>query len=293
METIIHFVDVFARQRYSGNPLAVVICAKVLSDDTMQAIASEINFSETTFVRPDPEDNGGYFVKMFTPAREVAFAGHAILGTAWVIRRHVAQSLSDTVTLNLSIGPVHVTGGSNEKQNEVWFEAPSITIGETCPAESMAAALHLSAEDIDAKAPVCKMSAGTSAMIVPLRSIDALYRSTLDLPLYAGLAGRGFPPLIYLFCNQTRDPENNLSARFFFEANGVREDPATGNGAAFLAAYLLHYNFFPDPDLYLRIEQGHALGRPSLVMVKAHKSGHYSRIAVGGSVIPIMEGKLL
>ena len=84
-------------------------------------------------------------------------------------------------------------------------------------------------------------------MIVPLRSLEALRRSKLDLEAFAALAAAGFPPLVYVFCRQTHHAENDLCARFFFEAHGVREDPATGNGAAFLGAYLLEHRFFPEP----------------------------------------------
>ncbi len=88
-------VDVFAAQRYAGNPLAVVIAdADALSDVAMQAIAAEMNFSETTFIEPQPDAAGHYRVRIFTPAREIAFAGHPILGTAWVVRHHVAPAAS-------------------------------------------------------------------------------------------------------------------------------------------------------------------------------------------------------
>jgi trans-2,3-dihydro-3-hydroxyanthranilate isomerase len=90
------------------------------------------------------------------------------------------------------------------------------------------------------------MSAGTAAVIVPLRSLAAaLQRALLDLKAYSGLMAEGFPPLTYLFCAETRSAENDLSARFFFEAHGVREDPATGNGAAFLARYLRLHGVYP------------------------------------------------
>ncbi|HEY9145455.1 MAG TPA: PhzF family phenazine biosynthesis protein, partial [Thiobacillus sp.] len=135
--------------------------------------------------------------------------------------------------------------------------------------------------------------AGISAMIVPLRSLDALRRCKLDLDVFAPLAAQGFPPLVYLFCRQTYRPQNDLCVRFFFEAHGVREDPATGNGAAFLGAYLLAHRVFPEPSLSLRIEQGHAMNRPSLVMLRAQSIAGSREVSVGGQVIPIMKGELL
>jgi trans-2,3-dihydro-3-hydroxyanthranilate isomerase len=287
-------VDVFAERPYAGNPLAVVLSADDLSSETMQLIAAEMNFSETTFVMSAPEQDGGYRVRMFTPTREIPFAGHPILGTAWVIRNHVAPNAGGLVRLNLAVGQVPVTFESSRTETEVvWFRAPTALIGATCDAERIAAAVGLSPEDIERKLPVQQVSAGASILIVPLRTLDALRRCRLSLTAFAPLADEGFAPLVYLFCSETRDPRNDLTARFFFEANGVREDPATGNGAAFLGLYLLHHRFFPVADWSLRIEQGHEVGRPSLVMLRTRTVERSSEVSVGGHVIPIVEGKLL
>lgn len=168
-----------------------------------------------------------------------------------------------------------------------------MSLGATSAREPVAAALGLSPNDIETRAPIQVISAGTSAMVVPLRSLDALRRSKLNLDAFAGLAAKGFPPLVYLFCRQTHQSENDLSARFFFEAQGVREDPATGNGAAFLGAYLLEHRFFPESSLSVRIEQGYEIDRPSLVMLRARMLNGAREISVGGYVIPTVQGELL
>ncbi|WP_147070543.1 PhzF family phenazine biosynthesis protein [Sulfuriferula plumbiphila] len=289
-----YIVDVFAERSYSGNQLAVVVGAEALSDETMQQLAAETNYSETTFVTPEPEDDGGYRVRIFTPAREIAFAGHPILGTAWVLRHHIASEASGPVRLNLAVGQVPVSFEVSSEGGEVaWFLAPPVSLGMTCDREPIAAALGVSPEDIEASFPVQQISAGTSAMIVPLRSLDALRRSKLDLDAFATLGAEGFPPLVYLFCRQTHHPQNNLCARFFFEAHGVREDPATGNGAAFLGAYLLEHRFFPGPLLSVRIEQGYEIRRPSLVMLRARMVDGSREVSVGGYVIPTVRGELM
>lgn len=291
-----HFyvVDVFAERPYTGNQLAVVIGAKALSDETMQQIAAETNYSETTFVTPEPEKDGGYRVRIFTPARELAFAGHPILGTAWVIRQHLAPGASGSVRLNLAVGQVPVTFERSADGGEVvWFLAPQMSLGAVCARDAIAAALGLSPEDIDSGSPVQQLTAGISAMIVPLRSLDALRRCWLDLDAYAALMVQGFPPLVYLFCRQTHHPGNDLCARFFFEAHGVREDPATGNGAAFLGAYLLEHRLFGGSELSLRIEQGYEVRRPSLVMLRARMVDGSREVSVGGHVVPTMQGELL
>jgi trans-2,3-dihydro-3-hydroxyanthranilate isomerase len=289
-----YLVDVFAERPYCGNQLAVVVGAEALPEETMQQIAAEMNYSDTAFVASAPERNGGYRVRIFTPAREVAFAGHPILGAAFVIHRHLEPKTSETVRLNLAVGQVAVTCESSNAGKEVlWFLAPPVSFGATCAREQIAAAVGISPEDIETKAPVQQLSAGISAMIVPLRSLDALRRSRPDLAAFTSLAGEGFSPLIYLFCSETHHPENDLCARFFFEAHGVREDPATGNGAAFLGAYLMEHRFFHGSGLFLRIEQGYEIRRPSLVMLRAQMAGHAREVHVGGHVISTARGELL
>ena len=290
----IYMVDVFAEQSYAGNPLAVIVGSESLSDETMQEIAAEINFSETTFVTPIPEGDGGYRVRIFTPAREIAFTGHPILGTAWVIRKYIIPETCTQVRLNLAVGPVLVTFEPDVDGREVtWFLAPPMLLGETSDREPVAAALGIAAEDIDPSAPIQVVSAGTAAMVVPLCSLDALRRSQLDLDAFSPLAAKGFPPLVYLFTRQTHQPRNDLCVRFFFEAHGVREDPATGNGAAFLGAYLLAHKLFHGTDLSLRIEQGYELRRPSLIMLHAKSLNGEREVYVGGYVIPTVQGELL
>ena len=280
-------VDVFAERAYAGNPLAVVVSEQAMPDPVMQAIAAESNYSETTFVTPVPEGNGGYAVRIFTPAREIAFAGHPILGTAWVVRHHIAQAT--TVKLNLAIGQVPVRFETAAGGGVVaWFVAPRVSLGAACAADRIAPAIGLTAQDIDARTPVQVLSASTAALIVPLRDLAALRRCRLDLTAFAPLARDGFPPLVYLFCREARDRGNDLTARFFFEAHGVREDPATGNGGASLGAYLLAHG---ESDVDLRIEQGHEVGRPSLVMLRARRSP--MEVQVGGGVVPVVQGELV
>jgi trans-2,3-dihydro-3-hydroxyanthranilate isomerase len=290
-----YIVDVFAERPYAGNQLAVVVGADDLSDVTMQELAAETNYSETTFVMSAREHDDGYRVRIFTPAREIAFAGHPILGTAWVVRHYVAPDASGPVRLRLDVGEVPVTFESSPDKGEVaWFRAPPVVSGATCAPERIASAVGVSPDDIETKAPVQQFSAGsTSAVIVPLRSLNALKRSRLDLLTFSPLADEGWPPLIYLFCRQTHHSENDLCARFFFEARGVREDPATGNGAAFLGTYLLEHGLFSGSILDLRIEQGYEVRRPSLVMLRARVVGSSRVVYVGGHVIPTVQGELL
>ncbi|HOP16499.1 MAG: PhzF family phenazine biosynthesis protein [Gammaproteobacteria bacterium] len=290
----LYMVDVFAERAFAGNPLAVVMDADGLDGEVMQQIAAEMNFSETTFVMSEPEGDAGYRVRIFTPAREIAFAGHPILGTAWVLRRHLGIESCGQVLLNLPASQVVARFEAPAGESEiVWFEAPSMSLGKTVPTDQLAAAVGLSTGDIETQTPIQVVSAGTAAMIVPLRSLDALRRSQLDLGAFEPLAAQGFPPLVYLYSRETHHPRNDLCARFFFEAHGVREDPATGNGAAFLGAYLLAHRVYEAPALSLRIEQGHEVRRPSLVMLRAQMSDTGPRVSIGGHVVATVRGELL
>jgi trans-2,3-dihydro-3-hydroxyanthranilate isomerase len=172
-----YLVDVFAERPYAGNQLAIVVSADDLSDETMQHIAAETNYSETTFVRPTPEPDEAYRVRIFTPAREIAFAGHPILGTGWVVRHYLAPGVADRLRLNLAVGEIPVTFESDASGGEtVWFAAPPVSMGATCDRKQIATALGISADDVETQAPVQQFSASTSALIVPLRSLEALQR---------------------------------------------------------------------------------------------------------------------
>ena len=290
----IYMADIFAEQRYAGNPLAVVTGGEALAVDAMQLIAAETNYSETVFVDSVPEQDGGYRTRIFTPAREIAFAGHPILGTAWVIRRHVATGSPEVVRLNLSVGQIPVRFEYSTEDGEIaWFQGPQAQFGAVCSREAMAVALGIETDDIESGIPVQAVTAGVSVLIVPVRSLEALRRCKLNLAAFVPLAERGFSPLVYVYSSETHDSRNDLCARFFFEAHGVREDPATGNGAAFLGVYLLEHLPCDRSGLSLRIEQGHQVRRPSLIRLRARMDGKSREVHVGGRIVPTVEGELL
>ncbi|MBM3367995.1 MAG: PhzF family phenazine biosynthesis protein [Betaproteobacteria bacterium] len=285
-------VDVFAQSPLAGNPLAVVVSDTALADATMQAIAAEMNFSETTFVPRTARADGAFPVRMFTPAQEVDFAGHPILGTAWVVRRNVLRASAPEIRLALNVGVVPVTFEGKGHSEVAWFEAPPVTLGARLPPSFVARALGLGARDVEMRPPVQVARSGTPATLVPVRSLDALRRARLDLARLGPLVSQGAPKLAYLFCREAEGTGNHVTARFFFVANGVREDPATGNGAAFLGAYLLEHGVMGPGPLDLRIEQGTDVGRPSLVRLRAHRAQGRVVTSVGGGVLPVARGVL-
>ena len=133
-----YIVDVFAERPCTGNPLAVVLDADELGETAMQALAAETNYSETAFVATDRDPDGAFRVRLFTPAREIGFAGHPILGTGWVIRHHLLSGSSDHVWLRIAIGDVSVTFEPSTGGADVaWFRAPPMSLGHTFASEEM------------------------------------------------------------------------------------------------------------------------------------------------------------
>ncbi len=277
-------VDVFAETKYAGNPLAVLPDAAGLDGEAMQALAREFNLAETTFVTG--RSDGGFDVRIFTPGFEVPFAGHPTLGTAAVLRAE--HGLGDHVVLNLGVGPVPVAFGAD---GLAWLDAPAATFGEERARAEGAALLGLAEADLDPELPVQDVTAGIGFLFVPLAGLDALKRARLDLDVH----GRLLPPdgCVYLFCRESYEPGRDIAARMFFDAGGVREDPATGSASGCLAFYLLHHRVFGDGPFDLTAEQGHEISRPSLIHIRARNEPAAPRVQVGGRTIDIARGQLV
>jgi trans-2,3-dihydro-3-hydroxyanthranilate isomerase len=281
-------VDVFAEEKYAGNQLAVVRGGGGLSEEEMQKITREINYSETTFVLSEEERTGagGYDVRIFTPGGEVPFAGHPTLGTAFVIRDEILPKPEDRVVLNLEAGRIPVTFG-----DVLWMRQLAPTFGQTLDRDEMARIFGLEANDLDDRHPVQEVSTGLPAVIVPLKTLDALKRCRVDWDLYhrTPAAGRN----LYVFCPEPHERDNDLAARMFADDIGVPEDPATGSAAGCLAGYLVEHRYFgPDP-VDVRVEQGYEIQRPSLLYLRAGKENQEINVSVGGKVQLVARGELL
>ena len=287
MSLTFYIVDVFAEERYAGNQLAVVRGAAGLSDEILQKITREMNYSETTFVLSEEESEGGYDVRIFTPGDEVPFAGHPTLGTAYVIQHEILASPVDRITLKLKAGEIPVTFGE-----VLWMRQLPPAFGATVDSASLARALNLETADLDDRSPVQEVSTGLPALIVPLRDLDALRRCRVDWERFTVVAGSGMN--LYVFCPESHDDgPGDLSARMFANDLGVPEDPATGSAAGCLAAYLLEHSYLgPDP-VDARVEQGYEIGRPSLLYLQAARDGDEIRVDVGGKMQMVARGELV
>ena len=288
-----YFVDVFAEEKYAGNQLAVVRNARGLSAFQMQRIANEMHFSETAFILSDEKRNGGYEVRIFTPASEVPFAGHPTLGTAYVIKHSVSDEITDEVILNLKVGQIPVVF-KREKRNEetLWMKQIRPTFGKTLDAAKVSAMLNLSVQEIDSRYLIQQVSTGLPFAIVPLKTLDAVKRVRIDKDEHLKLA-KETQAEILVFSPETYRKENNLNVRVFVDLYGIPEDPATGSANGCLAAYLSRYKYFGDDAVDVRVEQGCEIGRPSLLYLKAQKRQGEIQVSVGGKVVMVAQGELL
>ena len=280
-------VDVFAEEKYAGNQLAVVRGAAGLSDETLQKITREMNYSETTFILSEEERDGGYDVRIFTPGGEVPFAGHPTLGTAHVIRDEILSSPAERVVLNLEAGKIPVTFG-----DVLWMRQLPPTFGPESDPNRLARVLGLEDRDLDDRHPVQEVSTGLPAIIVPLRSLDALRRCRVHWDLYRETAAAG--KNLYAFCPEPHeDGPGDISARMFTDDLGIPEDPATGSAAGCLAGYLVEHRLFGADAVDVRVEQGYEMGRPSLLYLRADREGDTINVSVGGKVQMVARGELV
>ncbi len=282
-------VDVFAQQPLAGNPLTVVLDCDGLDSHTMQAIARETNHSETTFVTAKQARDGAWPVRIFTPARELPFAGHPTLGTAWVIHHEFGAPWP--ITLDLGVGPITVRQDDG-MPGLLWMRQKAPTFGSTVEPADAAAFLGLDASDIDGPCQV--VSTGMPFLIVPLASLDAAHRARMHQDRIDAHPIAAETREIFLFTREVEGQGADLHARMFAPAAGVPEDPATGSANGCLAAYLSRYEVLGAADVDCVVEQGIEMSRPSRLHIRATPTPSRGlQVEVGGRVVPVAEGVFL
>jgi trans-2,3-dihydro-3-hydroxyanthranilate isomerase len=292
-------VNVFTDERFGGNPLAVLPDASGLTDAQMQAIAAEFNLSETTFVLPPDDPRHHARVRIFTPKHEMPFAGHPNVGTGYVLatmagdppEHYTFEEIAGLVRVHILRDPGGAIYGAR-------VAAPrSLTIDIGIPVDVIAACAGLRESDIAtlAHTPLVA-SVGTPFVIAEVASVEALSRATPDLGAFRAALAR-FPDMegrfaMHLYAWVEGD-ERRIRARMFAPLGGVLEDPATGSAAAALAGLLTSIAPGNNVDLQYAIEQGVEMGRPSLIIASAVKTGEGPVSAsVAGSCVPVMRGTL-
>jgi trans-2,3-dihydro-3-hydroxyanthranilate isomerase len=287
-----YIVDVFAEEKYAGNQLAVIMCAKDIPDNQKQKIAREMNFSETTFVLSDKKENNGYNVRIFTPNQELPFAGHPTLGTAYVIQREFIKKPVKDLILNLKVGQIPVAIDYERRTPEtLWMHQVPPIFGQTFERKGISEVLNLEEDEIDSY-PIQDVSTGVHFIIVPLRSIEALKKARIQREKYFDLVKSKEAKGILIFCPQAHIAGRDLSVRVFVDYYGIPEDPATGSGNGCLAGYLVKHRYFERGDINIRVEQGFEIGRPSLLLLRAQDFVDKIDVYVGGKVVMVAKGEL-
>ena len=285
-------VDAFTTTPLAGNPCAIIFDADDLSDETRLAIAREMNLSETSFVvRSDAADFGARY---FTPAEEIPLAGHPTIATVFALidsgRLKLTGDLT-TISLELRVGPIRVDIESRQGvvQRIVMAQKKPRFLRTYAP-EDVMPAFGLVADDILPGAPLQTVSTGTPQLMIPVRDLEALRRSGLNLPRYVQLRARGdfFSP--HLFCLRGVTEQGRTFARHFGTPPDVLEDPFTGSATGGMGAYLWHHGMIAQSAFIA--EQGHWMRRPGQATVEVVGPRHdIETVKVGGSAVTVLRGE--
>jgi trans-2,3-dihydro-3-hydroxyanthranilate isomerase len=296
-----HTADVFTTRPFGGNQLAVFPDAAGLSDRTMQAIARELNLSETVFVLPPADPAHTRKLRIFTPGTELPFAGHPTVGTAFVLAAIGDVPLAGsqtTIVFEEGVGPVPVTITA-EAAHPTYCELTSARLPELGPPpppiDEVAAALSLRPEEVrnDSLAPR-GASCGVPYFFVPLRDLDALTRARPDLAAWERSLSGTWAPHLYPLVETHGLDGADFRARMFAPWMGIAEDPATGSAAAALAGYVAASLPAGSDTLRWVVDQGVEMGRPSRMKVSCdRRDGRPTAVRVGGSSVLVSQGKLL
>jgi trans-2,3-dihydro-3-hydroxyanthranilate isomerase len=290
-----YICDVFTDTRFGGNQLAVLPEADGLSDQQMQQVAREFNFSESAFVLPPAQGNARR-VRIFTPATEVPFAGHPNVGTAFILATIGAFGPIDaaiTVTFEEKAGLVPIT--IRRREGMLWCElsAPErLSLGKSVSAEVLASAVSLAASDVVTTTHGPQVATvGLPFLMAELRDRSALARARIHAQGFDAIKAQGVMPDVHLYTKSA--DEFDIRARMFAPFDGVPEDPATGSANCALAGLLSHYSPIANGSFHWRIAQGVEMGRPSVLHARAEKrDGMVIATWIGGTSVLVSEGTI-
>jgi len=293
-------VDVFTDRPFAGNPLCVVSDGTGLSTDQMQAIAREMNLSETTFVLPPTDPQAAYWMRIFTPAKEIPFAGHPSVGTAYVMASAGRFPLRKPVTRiyqQVGIGtlPLDIEVADGRPGRVIMTQGKPHFGAVLRDWSPIAEALGVDASTLATSAlPAQVVSTGLAHLMVPLPSLDTAGRLRPNFALLDSLLQTTGALGCFAFCLQATAPDTLAHARMFAPGAGVPEDPATGSAAGPLGAYLAVHGVLPKTQTAFVLEQGVEMGRPSRLWVEVVRdaTGMPTTLRVGGATVPVIRGTI-
>jgi trans-2,3-dihydro-3-hydroxyanthranilate isomerase len=287
-------LDVFTEVAYGGNPLAVLLEAEGLTEVQMQRIAREFNLSETVFVRPPRNRGETHRLRIFTPARELPFAGHPTVGAALALAEE--GWAEDEFVFGEGIGPVRVSLRQHKQRRSAWLWAAKLPeLGPNPPpVDALAALVSLRPTDILAgQWGPAAVSAGIPYLVIPVRDAATLARAELDLNRWREILKDWWADQVYVVAPADGPQGTHYRARMFAPSLGFLEDPATGAAAAALPGWLVPRLGAKDGVLTATIEQGVEMGRPSTLMIEVELSGGLiTAVRVGGTAVPVAEGTI-
>ncbi len=283
-------LDVFTRHRYRGNPLAVVTDADGLSAVRMQAIAREMNLSETVFVQKPSTDRALARLRIFTTTRELPLAGHPVIGTWFLLAElGVVPAHEGPVRIQQQTGagllPVEIFFHEGKPRLVTMTQAPARFQAASLDRRNLATALGLKPGDLDARLPLEYVSTGIFNLMVPIARRAALSRIELNIPALRALLGKR-SVMAYCFVSNERP----VRARGMLPW-GIAEDPATGSAAGSLGAYLVRHGKLKAGEL-MHIQQGVEMGRPSEIYVNVMQVGPRLIPRVSGAAVRVLKGQI-
>lgn len=292
--------DVFTSRKLAGNPLAVVFDAEGLDTISMQAIAREFNLSETVFIAPAESPAHSARLRIFTPARELPFAGHPTVGAAIALaeRAEGADSLDRVLVLEENVGPVRCVVRRADGPSFAEFDLPRLSshVAGTFDPQAVADALLVSQADIGFENHRLSVwSAGVPFLMVPVRDLGVAASVRFDPVLWTRAVASGGDSTLaaYVYCRAGSDHRSSFHARMFAPDMGIAEDPATGAAAAALSGAIHHFDQLADGHHAFVIEQGVEMGRPSMIHLHIEaESGAIARARIGGEAVKIAGGRI-
>ena len=283
-------VDVFTSEPLEGNPLAVFPDATNLSTDRMQKIARELNLSETVFLVPPTRSDCVAKLRIFTPGKEMDFAGHPTVGTAYILRDEGTvpkDAKRFIVEENVGPIPISVDPGPSPK---LWLTTPAIRTEGIVESNISAALLGLKNNDLLDFAPEILDAGGNPTLFVPIVNRETVDRISFDTSAWKHFKSEHRGSLCVFAFAPT--PEGAYS-RMFAPDYGVREDPATGSSTGPLAVYMMKHRLVSSKaGTTFHSEQGTFMGRRSILHVRIHGESGADGIAVGGHVTPLIEATI-
>ena len=282
-------VDVFSNKLFGGNPLAVFLNGEKFKEAQLQQVAREMNLSETTFLFPPSHPDANFDVRIFTPGKEIPFAGHPTLGTAFVVKyAGLIPNPTNNLILNFKAGLISV---DLQEDGIILMKTPAGKILQTFSnTKEIADTLGVKTHNIEPNLPIQTVTTGFSALLVPIKKLGAMKEILLDLSLLEPLVKEAKVDMIYPFTRQTCEEQNSIHARGFAPFIGIPEDPGTGSVASALGYYLNEKN---SKENRIIIEQGYEMELPSNIFVEIDEvEGRANEIRVGGRVRLVFKGNL-